>query len=170
MNKTLIETTLNVAFKDQKASNFYMCQEVGKVIQTLFNETEPQLEAHVFLNRKDDRSKYATLWLSCPRTNSKSVVLCTIEINRTKNWRDEYFYKSFRVCQDFDIDDKIAKHLEAVERDNAIQELKFKEALALFNHIKNLYPSASIGQVFIKIKDLKDKEWSIRDYFEKGGK
>ena len=162
MNKELLETTLNVAFKDQKCSNYFMHSEIERVIQKLFDEAEPNLKAKIWVFRQDNRSAYFDIKMACPRTDNKSITLCVIEVKRTRDWRDNYYYKSFRVCQEIDIDTIISNHLEAVKKDKEQTEAKLNEALALYRHIKNLYPNLDEYKLEAKIDYLHDHLWTIK--------
>ena len=166
MNKELLETTLNVALKDKKCANYFMHQEIERVIQKLFDETEPNLKAHIWVFRQDNRSAYFDIKMACPRTLDKSINLCTIEVKRTRDWRDDYYYKSFRVCQDeIDIDKTIESHFLALKRDDEKRTARLNTAREDYQAIKNLHPTLNKGAIRNLIRNLNDCLYTIEDEF-----
>ena len=163
ITKELIETTLKVALKGKKIANYHMGTEIGNVLQSLFNETEKDLQANIWCRRDDDRSKYVDVWLNCPRTNDKSFCLCVIEVTRTRDWKDDYYYKDFEVNHEVDIDKAIEVYNASVARDNAIKEKKLKEGIELYKAIKAMYPNESKFEIRERIKYLRDNVYSIED-------
>ena len=164
MNKKDLETMLNVSLKGHKCSNYFMHSEIERVLQSYIDETEPTSIAKVSVFRHDNRSAYFDVYLRTPRTNGKSFCFFVIEVKRTRDWRDDYYYKDFRVCQDdLDIEKAVDKHLEAVKRDNEKVEAKMNEARKLYWAIRDLYPSESKFAVRNKVKYLMEHIYSIED-------
>lgn len=164
VNKETLERALTEALQGKQMDKwgYRVNSQIEMIIKDVFAKNELQLEARVFIHRSDYRSKYYDLWFACPRTNDKSFCLCVIEVTKSKDWRDNYYYKSFRVCQDFNIDDSINKYLDSVKRDNEKTQNVINQALALYRHIKNLYPSASEEELYDRIKYLGENVWYIQ--------
>ena len=146
MNKESIEKALNTL-----VGKVYEPSEIGKVVSDLFDKDHHDLKEQgysVHLDLSDRRSKYHDLKIH--KRNDKEwgwtyKTLIVIEIERTRDWRGNYYFKSARVCKNFRLnkdDFDLVEELRCIENEmkNAsdFKQHEFEEMLTDYHKIKEL--------------------------------
>lgn len=165
MNKQLLLTTLKVALQGQCYNNYNADTQLSRIVKKVFAETRPDLVAKgycVYVGRSDHKSKYFNIYLFNESWEYKKYILSYIKVSKTRDWRDDFYYKDFEIEDEI----KVNEFIEIVKKERQTAKEKAQNdqdnAVELLLLIKNKYPLLSDYEIRQRIDYLYKNLYSIQ--------